>query len=436
MYATYEVIKMLKKITCIVLLLLLCGCQTKKEDAKEVKKNEITIKSNLAFKHLRDGDGTEEGFYHVAYRDVEGTVYSNIYYYDYKTKKEIFLCDRPECTHMDKNCPSYVEGDSFTSFVFVKGAHIYLIQHLSNNQATEIIEMGLDGKHHRHVATLPEHFEFENSEIALSEQTLYLPVSKIAYKSMGDGTTLQVNADKKIIAINLEDGSIETLIDMNKRKKEDLLLIGADHQQLIFKKNTYKKDPNALLEAKDFKTYDQVMLHPELSYVAYDIQKKSFGSDVKSVTKMLGAYHQNHIYEINDDGELYQLSLTKKDTRIISNFPSGIDYTIAEIRDDHIIIDAYGNSDTQKHAYSFDLRTKKQKQITLMTSEIKQRVKIMGENQDYFFVYYDHDEQKEISWAGNEQYSIKKYYYGLITKKDYWNNKAKYIPVKMISQRL
>lgn len=108
--------------------------------------------------------------------------------------------------------------------------------------------------------------------------------------------------------------------------------------------------------------------------------------------------------------------------------------SLNELRDHHLIIDQYADQETNTQTYSFDLLENSLSQLNLMTKEPRQHVMIYGENSAYFFVYYDHDQHREISWAGSEQFSLDKMYFGLISKADYWNSKANYIPFKMISK--
>ena len=101
---------------------------------------------------------SEKGLYHIALRDVDHITYANIYYYDYASKKEIFLCDQPQCKHIDDSCTSFVK-DSMNDYVFLHDQHIYQI-HMStggmvigndltvetSSQTGSIIQMDLDGK--------------------------------------------------------------------------------------------------------------------------------------------------------------------------------------------------------------------------------------------------------------------------------------------------
>lgn len=53
------------------------------------------------------GVSTEDGYYELA---VIGDTASNILYTDFTTHTRVFLCNRPDCTHQDETCTSFVEG--------------------------------------------------------------------------------------------------------------------------------------------------------------------------------------------------------------------------------------------------------------------------------------------------------------------------------------
>ena len=50
----------------------------------------------------------------------------------------------------------------------------------------------------------------------------------------------------------------------------------------------------------------------------------------------------------------------------------------------------------------------------------------------HLYVIYDQVGEVKKTWAGTDQYEASSYAYGLIKKKDYWNNKVDYIPVDVI----
>ena len=53
------------------------------------------------------GVTTKDGYYELA---VIGDTASNILYTDFATHTRVFLCNRPDCTHQDETCTSFVEG--------------------------------------------------------------------------------------------------------------------------------------------------------------------------------------------------------------------------------------------------------------------------------------------------------------------------------------
>ena len=66
-------------------------------------------------------------------------------------------------------------------------------------------------------------------------------------------------------------------------------------------------------------------------------------------------------------------------------------------------------------------------------SDTQEPIRLLGESRDMYYVIYDQVGEVKKTWAGTDQYEASSYAYGLIKKKDYWNNKADYIPVDVIA---
>ena len=96
---------------CMLLccITLLAGCVSREQaisdkaggkPQKQSASNEALQLKRWSFRSLNQGDGNEQGFYRIKTIDNGGgNLYSNILYTDYENKKEIFLCDKPECRH-------------------------------------------------------------------------------------------------------------------------------------------------------------------------------------------------------------------------------------------------------------------------------------------------------------------------------------------------
>ena len=80
----------------------------------------------------------------------------------------------------------------------------------------------------------------------------------------------------------------------------------------------------------------------------------------------------------------------------------------------------------------YSLKDDSLKPATLQMSDTQEPIRLLGESRDMYYVIYDQVGEVKKTWAGTDQYEASSYAYGLIKKKDYWNNKADYIPVDVI----
>ena len=137
-----------KKVIAGLVCCVLVGCQGGTD--KKSGTGDTQSPQDIVMKKLYNGDGNENGLYHIASREVDGNMYTNIYYYDYASKKEIYLCDKPECKHIDESCTSYVEN-GLNAYLFLHGKYVYI---LSNEQAGFSMDDGSDTNEHKEGAKL------------------------------------------------------------------------------------------------------------------------------------------------------------------------------------------------------------------------------------------------------------------------------------------
>lgn len=116
--------------------------------------------------------GSKEGYYSI-YSNEDGM--TNIMYVDYKTKKQIYLCDKSECNHDNEKCTSFIDFKyaAMEKMLLCDDKYLYLITSEYNNtngistsisygefgatnedQPTTIYRMNLDGSNKKLLATL------------------------------------------------------------------------------------------------------------------------------------------------------------------------------------------------------------------------------------------------------------------------------------------
>lgn len=171
-------------------------------------------------------------------------------------------------------------------------------------------------------------------------------------------------------------------------------------------------------------------MNAEHGYSTYNLNEKTFTKGCKEENDMTGMYADGVIYNI-DQKQLIALSLDDGTSKAVAELPHE-NFNVMDIIDGHVIIDGwYQTKEESKYdtSYAYSIQADELKEMTLVTKEPKQRIEIYGENETSYFVYYDHDQHMERTWAGTDQYTMDQKYMGLIKKEDFWNNQARYTPI-------
>ena len=139
----------------------------------------------------------------------------------------------------------------------------------------------------------------------------------------------------------------------------------------------------------------------------------------------MGVFVNDSIYYTDTGGMLKQLNM--KVGKVYAR--KQLDTSSASLmfgEDDHLFL-YLGEKE-----YIYSLKDDSLKPATLQMSDTQEPIRLLGESRDMYYVIYDQVGEVKKTWAGTDQYEASSYAYGLIKKKDYWNNKADYIPVDVI----
>lgn len=429
---------MLKRLCCITICcLLITGCS--KQEKKVETAASSKEKESLVYKDGLKGDGNEDGYYHLVERDIKIGTITNICYFDYQSKQEIYLCDKPECKHEEESCTSYLPILAMNSALFVYQDNIYIIQDEGTtisflgdqeNQGAKIYRMDLDGKNHEEFASLPKEYSFLGNTMVVGDSMLYLVLAKTDMVSM-ENSTMQVNKDEKLFGIDINTGKIDIISDF-----KDCQIIGANKRDIIISKVKYSEDVDALLEKKEYQRYDQVTMQATFQYHKFNIDTKTFNQEISPESTLLATYYDENLYYLKEQ-EIHQTNIdTGKDTTLCI-LEEPLSYNISTILDQHILIDAWSTKNEEDEylkSFALNVTTNVLSPFTLVTNAPKEPVNIIGQNTEYYFVKYNHDAHLEKTWAGTMQYQTDAIYCGLIKKEDYWNSKNSFIKISSFSK--
>lgn len=243
---------------CISMMVLLCGCQTTKQEEKKEEHTQANYSDDIHEIQSQSmiggsGAGNEQGYYYITHLESnEHGDYMNIKYIDYASKKEMYLCNKPNCTHDDDTCPSYLAGGfSGLGQLFLDEEHLYVVhpKEISNKNEDaqlsfssnlsmqyQVYKMDLDGNN-RSITTSLE----ANEKL----QTTCYAQGKYFY-AVVEQTQADQGVKKQLIRIDANSGKRENL-----RSMDDTNLVGTYHNQLVIVKSDYYAhyfDANASVE--------------------------------------------------------------------------------------------------------------------------------------------------------------------------------------------
>lgn len=181
---------------------------------------------------IKNGKGNyyDKGYYYIS----EGEERSNIKYFDYSAKKEIYLCNRPNCNHDTEECNSYLDVASSCD-LFIYNNNIYLITSNGETQSMSmsitdegastletktqtpiIYKMNLDGTNKTKLFVCPSGVEI-GSNFIFDGKNLYTFFMKSKMVDTEKNSHTSVETERKLVKINLETQKYEEIFDSKNR---------------------------------------------------------------------------------------------------------------------------------------------------------------------------------------------------------------------------
>lgn len=427
----------MKKLLIILWCICLCGCSSKAVENKTSairRKEEVSKNDELTMKEWKylfyNGDGNEDGYYRIKQRELDnGESISNLCYFDYYTKQEIYLCDKPECLHDNKTCTSYLPFVTIASTLFVYQDHLYLtvndggydVESGKQIQEASLYQIDLDGKNRKVIWHLDEGETFEASTILTKNNKIYMVVEKEEFVETTANSSIGVTKEKKLMSLDLKTKKAKEILDLKEKA-----IIGVNDNSLIVSQIHYRDDPEKYLENKDYAGYDKATLDFTRSFYKYDLNKSSQGPSIKlsDDETELGYCYRNKIYWINK-GKLISLDIDSGAQEELLSLEDKGNCSISNIIDNHLIVDVWNNDEFSK-TLIVSLESLEVIESNLYINNPRGPITILNVNQDYLFVIYKQEGKNQKSWAGTDQFEVTKEDYGLISKDDFWNNQPNF----------
>lgn len=375
---------------------------------------QIAIHGNLKLcdPFASGGAATLNGYYYTVLRP-DGNL--NIHYLDYATHSDIILCSRPNCTHDDESCSSFIQSNSLVPSLAVVGDRLLIVgggigvSDPEEGDLPYIEVMQLDGNDRKRVYQANASSEF--GALVCDDQNFYT-VERIT-KIQDDIPILT----QHIAQIDLNTGEKTVLSDMG---TNIVYLCDATGNSIYY----YSIEPQ-----DDSQTYSKTIS----KYYAYDIENNNTAliDSISSDSKRKITITDGNLYQI--DSEAHQVLVKHiggaTDGPIIKEFSIDEEfenYTIRCVIDGKIVVDGQQKSEdgtTQSITHIIDCDTGETKAWPLyydsaVTSHPAQ-VEILAMQDDAFLVRCG-VETLDVKYGDGGTYTMSNSQYATIKKSDFW----------------
>ncbi|MCH5267187.1 MAG: hypothetical protein J1E62_02485 [Lachnospiraceae bacterium] len=436
------------------------------------KADKKSSKNSLRMVSVGEHDcSNENGYYYMDTHGDEfelknGKIAYHIMYIDYATRKEVFLCNNAGCKHNSEACTSVFTGENFESgILFLHNGKLYLLDKAPDDEGASLYNMsdsedypGIEFQTHNNDAKQSLYrmnpdgtdrekvLEFEkgitlDSNVLEDDKGLYFIEKKIESKKQGSKLERSVATKKKLVKLNDKTGKKETVCDLKFADKKNTAwsVMGCFDSYLVMEayvmnRKLSEEEQIRTIEDADFDR--EMAKNSKIEFAVVDITTGQFKKICSFANKVSNSYTQK-------DEFLYMIIEGENKVRKI-DLTSGQESILAEIDG----VGVCSVFDGKLECVSWDEEKQKTKyyvnpdngKIEKKTIDLKAKttgwpIEYMAETKNQFLVIYDYKAQKaerDPRDTGDDAYNVEQNKMALLSKEDYYNNKANYKPIAMV----
>lgn len=432
----------------IVALNILVGCvKGEKEEGEKIVPNKETKKIQMISNDRGSSfANTKDGYYTIWHNDENG--FSNIMYVDYKTKKQVYLCDKAECKHDNEKCTSYVDPKFGLSrnMLLTDSKYLYFVSSEANmgnsmsittindngiqmlDTPTTVYKMNLDGSNKSLLVSLGSG-EVLSDKIFTDGEYIYGVSMKNTSVKIDENNSQIESADYKLIGISVENGEVKEITKWDSNKQ----ILGVYDNKLVIKDLKFEKEITKEDKMNEEKYIEELKKAKNI-IKTYDISKDKF-EDLnigESSTDHNYIMYENKVFYYKYNGDkIMAIDLDSKSEEI---FLEGNSSNIEQIYDGYMITS--NGYEENKEFFIVNIKDKKEEKFSLLKNNGRP-VDIIGEFENSFFVESNCDVESEyVEWVGVYQTVEKNRQYALIKKEDYFKGNKSFEKVELIQDEL
>lgn len=454
--------------------LLLTGCAGKKEEApildekqidSKVEQIDSEVEHTLGIRPVSTSSSysTDTGYYYLSQDivpEVDGMLGTTILYVDYATKQEVFLCNKPNCSHQDGSCQAVLADGYIEHVLFGDGNYIYTLASngdssrsmatvsaggddggflspsgaMSEEQPPTLTRRLPDGSGEEIWYTFPSGVTVEDQLFA-DENHIYAIQKTISSKQEVSGFISFVADNRKLVSIDRNTKQAQEAVSLPIDDK----ILGAFGNCLILERIQYQQELSAeeMMDDDIWKAaYEQADCMIYTLDIATGEEKELYrckGEDNHSVLA-----NGQMVYVCNSMQKvLQQINAESGETKTIlqgNSFMTEKYHNLTEILGDILLCNSSNGGGEGFTLYMISISDGSITPSTLVNST-GNPIDILAQSETQLYVCYDFITKTEhIDWAGVDQESIVSSSYGLIRKEDFLNNQASYEKVATLER--
>lgn len=307
---------MKKVIVVCCLLLALCGCQSAKNEGKSEDY------ANMGFPGI-----SEDGIYHLVKTDFA----NEVYFYDFKTDKDVPLCSKVNCNHQNEDCDAYrltfyKDKDQTLHLppIYYQNKVYYLYENLQKGKTT-LCSSDVDGTDLKKIADIAEMAVVDNATF-FDQKVWY---TENAFDVDDKGNIISTSNHFKLMCLDLNNHKTEII-----KESDDEMLLGRgvyDHQYYFMDVNSVDgKSVNELVKYhEDNQTFESIYQCESgnsflINKYYYDYDKeagKIFRIDVSDQSKSNVMDYQPEkgceVFSVQTDDQGIMTVVLKKDNQVV-----------------------------------------------------------------------------------------------------------------------
>lgn len=382
------------------------------------------------------GHGDEMGYYYISdYKEDENRdSYANIMYVDYATGKEVYLCNKANCSHDSDSCASFLTLSDSDSYIFSDNGQLYLFtKGLSSSMimggdgtqaeiAPTIYRMNADGSDKKKLYVLESGYEVSSEDkLILLDGHLYCVLEKNELVEDSNSYIIK-STDRSLVSIDLSNGKYTSLQTIGEYQH----VIGAYGEKIIFGEIKFKT------ELTDEQTADYTEYKRQLELANYAISSCDTSGLVGEIANIPYKECDNVIIYGNRAFYTYYGTSTIKyvdlDTMKIGTLAEGLQ-TIPHVMDiyDGKLLCQHWKGNTVVSYFGVDYLTGEVKDINLYDKSSNEAVMVLSDAGESLLVINGY--QKKQHEVYTDQIEIKGYKFALIRKDDFFSGKSNYTQI-------